>query len=154
MCDNTNLPKLIGYLYGTVKIQKTNHPLRPIISQILTPMHELTRIIKQLITPYLLSKHDIKSTRELKQILHILKPNNGILISLDVENLFINVPVNETIDIIIKNIYNNPSLPPLKISPNKLRKIFLICTTKVPFYDLLGSIYTQKDGVSEGSVPA
>ena len=33
-------------------------------------------------------------------ILHILKPNNGILASLDIENLFTNVPVNETIDII------------------------------------------------------
>ena len=32
--------------------------------------------------------------------------------------LFTNVPVNETIDIIIDNIYNNLSLPPLKINPN------------------------------------
>ena len=35
------------------------------------------------------------------------------------------IPVNETIDIIINNIYNNPSLPPLKINSNILRKLLL-----------------------------
>ena len=54
--------------------------------------------------------------------------------SLDIENLFTNVPVNETINIIINNIYN-PSLPPLKIDPNILKKLLLICTTEVPFYN-------------------
>ena len=49
--------------------------------------------------------------------------------------------VNETIDIVINNIYNNPSLPPLKIKPNILRKILLACTTEVPFHDLLDNIY-------------
>ena len=67
-------------------------------------------------------------------------------------NLFTNVPVNETIDIIINNIHNNPSLPPLKINPNILRKLLLTCTTEVPFYDHLGNIYVQTDGVSMGSV--
>ena len=37
-------------------------------------------------------------------MLHIQKPNNGILALPNVENLFTNVPVNETIDIIINNI--------------------------------------------------
>ena len=56
------------------------------------------------------------------------------------------------IDIIINNIYNNPSLPPLKINSNILRKLLLTCTTEVPFYDHLGNIYVQTDGVSMGSV--
>ena len=102
--------------------------------------------MKQLITPYLPSKYNIKSTHELNQILHTLKPNNGILASLD-ENLFTNVPVNETIDI-INNIYNNSSLPPLQINPNIFRKILLTCTTEVPLYDHLGNIYIQRDSVS------
>ena len=71
---------------------------------------------------------------------------------LDVENLFTYVPVNETIDILINDIYNDPSLPPLKINPNILRKILLTCTTQVPFHDHLGNIYVQTDGVSMGSV--
>ena len=155
--DSTKLPKIIGdyksgYLYRTVQMHKPNHPLRPIISQIPTPIYQLTKTIKQLISPYLPSKYNIKSTHEVIQVLHTIKPNNGILASLDVENLFTNVPVNETINIIINNIYNNPSLPPLKINPNILRKLLLTCTTEVPFHDHLGNIYIQTDGVSIGSV--
>ena len=58
------------------------------------------------------------------------------------------VPVKESIDIIINNIYNNLFLPVLKINPNRLRKLLLICTTKVPFYNRNGEIYTQINGVS------
>ena len=49
------------------------------ISQIPTPIHQLTKTIKQLISPYLPSKYNIKSTHELIQVLHTIKPNNGIL---------------------------------------------------------------------------
>ena len=66
------------------------------------------------------SQKRVHPSHELIQVLHKIKPNNCILASLDVENLFTNVPVNETIDIIINNIYNSPSLPPLKINPNIL----------------------------------
>ena len=150
------LPKIIGdykpgYLHGTVKIQTLYHPLHPITSQIPTPIYELTKTIKQLISLYLPSKYNIKSKHGLIQVLHTMKPYY-ILASLDVENLFTNVPLNETIDIIINDIYNNPSLRPLKINPNILRKILLTCTTEVPFHDHLGNIYVQTNGVSMGSV--
>ena len=62
------------------------------------------------------------------------------------------MPIKETIDIIIDNIYSNPSLPILKINPNILRKLLLICTTKVPFYNYNGDVYTQIDGISMDSV--
>ena len=98
--NSTKLPKIIGdykldYLYRIVKIHKPNHPLHPIILQTPTQIYEHTKIIKQLITPYLPSKCDIKSTHELIQILCTLKPNNGRLASTYVENLFNNVPINE-----------------------------------------------------------
>ena len=67
-------------------------------------------------------------------------------------NLFTNVPVRETINIIINNIYHHPTLPPLKINSNTLRKILLLCTTEVPFYDPHGNIFIQKDGIAMESV--
>ena len=44
-CGKTKLSKIIGnykpgYLHGTVKICKPNHPLCPIISQVLTPIYD------------------------------------------------------------------------------------------------------------------
>ena len=93
------------------------------------------------------SKYNIKSTDELIQVLHIFKTNNGILASLDIENLFSNVLVTKIID-----IYNNSFLPPLKINPSILRKLVLICPTEVPSHDHICNIYAKTDGVSIGSV--
>ena len=141
------------YLYGTIKIHKPEHSLHQIISKMPTPIYELKKTtIKQLITPYSPRKYNIQSTDELIQVIHTIKSNNGILALLDVENLFTNVPINETVDIIIKIIYNNPSLPPLKINPNILQKLLLTWTTEVLFHDDLANIYVQTDGVSMGSV--
>ena len=113
-------------------------------------IYEFTKTIKQLITLYLRSKYYIKSTEELIQVLTI-KPNNGTWASLDVKNLFTNLPVNETSDIIINNIYNNSSFL-IKTNSNIIGKILLICTTEVPFHDHFGNIYIQTDGLSMGSV--
>ena len=77
-----------------------------------------------------------------------------MLISLDVENIFTNISVNETIDIIINNIHKNLPLSLLKINYLLVyfEKILLACATEVPFHDHLGNIYLQTNGVSIGSV--
>ena len=107
-----------------LRLKKTGYPLRPIISQVTTPIYQLTKTINELITPYLSHNYNIKSKQELIEILKTHKPNNGIISSLDVENLFTNVPVLEAIDIINNNIYHHSTLPPLKINSNSLH-----CTT-------------------------
>ena len=121
------------------------------ISQVTTPTYQLTKTINDLITPYFSHNYRIKSTKELIEILKTHKPNKGIISSVDVENLFTNVPVLETINIIINNIYHHLTLPPLKINSKTLRKILLLCTT---FYDSHGNIYIQRDGIAMGSVLA
>ena len=54
-------------------------------------------MINQLITPYPPSRYNIKSTHESIQILHTLKPNNGILASFNIENLFTWVPISSDV---------------------------------------------------------
>ena len=68
------------------------------------------------------------------------------------ENLFTNVPVLETINIIINDIYHHPTLPPFKTNSNTLYKILLLYTTEVPFYDPHGNIFIQKEGIALRSV--
>ena len=68
------------------------------------------------------------------------------------ENLFTNVQVLETINIIMNNVYHHPTLPLLKINSNTLQKILLLSTTEVPFYDPHGNIFIQKDRIAMGSV--
>ena len=76
----------------------------------------------------------------------------SIYIYIYVYNLFTNVPVLETIIIIINNIYHHSMLLPLKINSNTLHKILLLCTTVVPFYGPHGKIFIQKDEIMMGSV--
>ena len=47
-------------------------------------------------------------------ILRTYQPD-GLFASLDVDSLFINVPVDETIEIITQYVYNHDQLQPLKI---------------------------------------
>ena len=74
-----------------------------------------------------------------------------MLASLDVESLFTNVPVEQTIDIILNNVYHHSTLPPPDIPPSVLKELLLICTTKTPFSNVDGELYVQCEGVSMGS---
>ena len=140
-----------GYLYGTVKTHKEDaSSLRPVISQVTTPIYNLSKDLDKLIKSYIPSKYIMKSRDE---FLYLLRSNDydGSPYSLDVESLFTNVPVKDTIDIILNNVYNNKEKNPPKIEKEVLKELLILCTTKVPFRHINGKIYIQVDGVSMGS---
>ena len=138
-----------GYLYGTVKTHKAGNPLRPIISQIPTPTYETSKALNKLISPYLPAKFQLNSSDEFVDLLKTTEAK-GILASLDVESLFTNVPVNETIQIICDCIYRNSEMPPLTIPEATMKKLLEACTTKCPFMHR-DKLFLQRDGVSMGS---
>ena len=153
--ESRKLPKIIGdftpgYLYGNVKTHKTGNPLRPIISQIPSPTYKLAKILNNIITPYVPNQFSLRSSDEFLDLLHS-HPNQGIIASLDVESLFSNVPIVETIEIIISRVYNHPDLPPPKIPPHILEELLVCCTKEVPFRCPKGNMYVQIDGVAMGS---
>ena len=74
-----------------------------------------------------------------------------MLASLDVESLFTNIPVNETIEIIIHEVYNHPDIAPPNMPRESLKNLLYICTTKTPFSSPKGDLYQQIDGVSMGT---
>ncbi|XP_076038315.1 uncharacterized protein LOC143023612 [Oratosquilla oratoria] len=139
-----------GYFYGNVKTHKPGHKLRPIISQIPTPTYHLAKQLNELITPYIPTFHTLRSTDEFVEFLKNSNPH-GMLASLDVESLYTNVPVEETIEIILHDVFHHVSLPPPKIPRHVLQKMLQICTQEVPFRCPSGRIYRQLDGVSMGS---
>jgi hypothetical protein len=72
--------------------------------------------------------YSVSSTNEFLNILKMQIPDN-MMASLDVESLFTNVPVNETIDLILKYVYENDELPPPTIPKHYMRSLLTICTT-------------------------
>jgi hypothetical protein len=105
-----------GYIYANPKIHKRliDPPFRPIISQIGTVTYEISKHLNDIIKKYIPKKYQAESTYE---FLSMLKQCNvpGMLASLDVENLFTNVPVAKTIDIIIDNVFHSEHISPPKI---------------------------------------
>ena len=153
--DGVHFSKIIGeykpgYLYGNVKIHKEGNPIRPIISQIPTPTYDIAKTLNQLITPYIPTHNILKSTDEFLTVLKCYEPR-GLLASLDVQSLFTNVPVQTTIDIILKYVYENENIPAPKLSKGILSKLLLACTTEAPFRAPDGHLYRQVDGVAMGS---
>ena len=100
--------------YGTVKIHKlkndsTDHdlPIRPIISSINAVSYQLAKYLAKLLSPRTMSEYTVKSTSDF--FTHIKGQNilnNFKLISFDVTSLFTNVLLDSTIDVILKQIYN------------------------------------------------
>ena len=141
-----------GYAYGNPKIHKrlVNPPLRPIISQIGTVTYEISKQLNSIIRKYIPRKYAVESTYEFITLLKVQQPS-GKLASLDVESLFTNVPVHETIQIIIQNVYHHPEIPAPDIPPETLEALLELCTTKTPFRNINGDLYLQCEGVSMGS---
>ena len=87
-------------MYGNIKTHKINNPIRPIISQVTTPTYHIAKTIAKILTPYIPHKYMLRFTNDLRDQLQTHE-YCGYIASLDVESLFTNVPVDDTINIII-----------------------------------------------------
>ena len=139
-----------GYIYGNVKLHKANNPLRPIISQIPMPTYSLAKTLNKLISPYVPNDYMINSSNDFVDLIHS-NQCKGIIGSLDVESLFTNVPIDDTIKIILENVYDHPVIPPPKIPAEMLKQLLMLCTKEAPFRCPEGNLYVQIEGVAMGS---
>ncbi|XP_064109650.1 uncharacterized protein LOC135217617 [Macrobrachium nipponense] len=140
----------LGYLYGNVKTHEEGNPLHPIVSQMPAPTYAFAKRLNKILTPYVPSRYSLSSSVEFLEEISD-SPGTGIIASLDVESLFTNVPVDETIDIIMDRVYRDPSTAPLNIPEASLRTLLDICTKRAPFSTHRRQMFHQKDGAAMGS---
>ena len=139
-------------LYGLPKVHKTNTPLRPIVSCINSYNYRLGKYLANIIKPIRDSIYSLKNTDEflkfLKENSHLSKDNK--VISFDIESLFTNIPVDETINIICYKLYcTDHKLKPF-IPENYLLEL-LKFATKYTHFLFNKKYYDQCDGVSMGT---
>ena len=84
----------------------------------------------------------------IEKIKNVKVPDGHQLISYDVKSLFTNVPLQKTIDIILKRIYENKEIN-TSISKKDMKDMLILCTKSVHF-SMNGDIYLQIDGVAMG----
>ena len=93
-----------------------NLPFRPIVSDVGTVTHKILNYLVTFLSPLTSSQYNIKNTYEfLKRIRYTKIPNVYNIISFDVKNSFIRIPLDKTIKIILRKIYQermlNPNIP-------------------------------------------
>ena len=141
-----------GILYGRSKIHKSVKdsvpPFRPILSAIGTTTCKVSKYFVPLLTPLTLNEYTIKDSFSFAEEL-LNYESNLIMASFDVESLFTNIPLQETIDLCVELLFND--------KPN------IDGFTKTDFHELLtvtislslilfdGEYYKQIDGVAISS---
>ena len=143
-----------AYLYANPKIHKSKEdpPLRPVISQIGAVTYDISKKVNYIVSRYIPRKFCFQSPYEFLTMLRATTvTTSSRMFSMDVENLFTNIPIAQTIEIVLKNVYHNEQIPPPKIPESIMEKLLYICTTECPFTHVTGEIYIQKDGVSMGN---
>ena len=149
-----------GQLYGSAKTHKfenisdikvENLKFRPIISQVGTFTHAAAQVIGNYLKPLVEdNEYMIKNTQDFAAIIRDQPPLHPTeeYVSYDVESLFTNVPVLETIEYILDEIYKRDKLPYLcKRSLFKKLLLKLTCDGIFMFDD---KFYKQKDGCTMG----
>ncbi|CAF1208252.1 unnamed protein product [Rotaria sordida] len=141
-------------LFCNPKIHKEGMPLRPIISTNNSYNYKLAKYLTKLVEDARQKpKSYVKDSFSFARLIQLKQPAaNDIMISLDVESLFTNVPVYEAVELAIKIIIDKKKIDKnyTKLTAKDLRNLFQLAVTNTPFrfYDQL---YMQVDGVSMGS---
>ena len=146
-----------GKFYGTAKLHKVPNngtvdqlPLRLIISNTGTATYDLAKYLAQLLKPLSESQYAIKNGKAFtKRLKKMAIPPEYKMVSFDVVSLFTNILLDETIDIIIKRIYDKKEIN-TDIPKEEMRELLYLCTKNAHF-TLNNKTHLQVDGVAMGS---
>ena len=140
-------------IYGTPKMHKFSSSdsffqLRPIVSSVGIFNYNLASFLCDLLSPLVPNDYSCKDTFSFVSQIKNANLSKKCLVSYDVNSLFTNIPLQETIDIAISLIFNQN--PNLNITKKKLKKLFRFATSQTHFI-FNSKFYNQIDGVAMGS---
>jgi hypothetical protein len=141
-----------GRLYGLPKLHKEGTPLRPVLSSIGTYNYGLAKALKHMLSDMVRNEAVIKDTFAFINDLQSISKDFSKykMVSFDITNLYTNIPVDETIRLILNYLYDIEAPPSNVIKRIDMQKLLNFATKKSHFL-FNGKVYDQKDGVSMGS---
>ena len=123
--------------------------LRPIIDQTGTCYYKTGKVIAQYLKPLTKNEFVINNTQDFPSMLNRVELSEDEEdVSYDVESLFTNIPINETIDFICDEIYIHKKLQPI-CKRSIFKKLLLKLTTECTF-SINEQLCKQIDRVSMG----
>ena len=140
-------------LYGLPKTHKPGIPLRPILSMINSPQHALAKWCTELLQPVLkkFSTYTVGDSFSFSSSIQNLQPpsTGAFMCSYDVQSLFTNVPLSETLKLCVNQLYNSDIQPP-PMPPHICMELLEKATTNVQF-SFNSTMFVQTDGVAMGT---
>lgn len=138
-----------GILYGLPKIHKLLIPLRPIFAACGTPTYKLAKFLVPILSPLTTNDFSIKNSYQFaSDIRNLTITPEMVMASFDVESLFTNIPVSETIDIAVNSLFQNcNTVAGMTI---KLFRQILELAVLNSYFLFDKCLYRQTDGVGMG----
>ena len=135
-----------GIIYGKPKIHKPNIPLRPILSSINTPSYNLCKFLVPHLDHLTKNEHTVSDSFTFAKYIQSLNLPNCFMTSFDITNLFTNIPVHETCNIILNSNTHT------KLGLTKpLFQQFLSLAVNDTIFTFEDHFYKQIDGMPMGS---
>lgn len=135
--------------YGLPKTHKPNLSLRPIVSTINSFGSSISKLLQEILQPFFKHNIFVKNSFEVKDYLdNIVITNQHILISLDMINMYTNIPIEMAIQQICncKLIFEKTKIP-LEF----LKRILQFLMTDCSLFSYKGTIYRQLKGIPMGT---
>ena len=147
-CILPNLP----YFYLTVKLHKDPIAYRPIVSQTRSYSKPLSKHLANILTPLLgsFSPAHLRDSMDLKRRLQEEADPSHPFLSLDVESLFTNVPIEPLLSFLRRKHAEDLVPLPEGYTIDGLLDLIRLCV-KSTVFSFNGRYYRQRQGVAMGS---
>ena len=139
-----------GVLYGLPKVHKTGVPLRPILAAYNTPSYSLSKYLVSILNHLTTNEYTINNSYEFMEFITNVHNDNYIMCSFDIKSLFTNIPLDETIQIILDQTFPNDDSEFNNFSKSHFKSTLQLAT-KNSFFVFNGKLYKQLDGVAMGT---
>ena len=147
-------PSGLAHLYGLSKTLKEQLAMRPILSATDTYNYPLAKWLDEKLKPLSLNQYTVADIFDFTNEIHELKINKGeIVVSYDVSSLFTNVPLDETIGILVNRAFTNNwfnTTHNLALTRTDLVNLLSVAA-KGQLFQFDRALYEQTDGLAMGS---
>ena len=144
----------LAHLYGLPKTHKSTLCMRPILSATNTYNYQLAKWLEDKLKPLSTNEYTVSDAfRCAEEIRSLSVKEEDLLVSYDVSALFTNVPLKETINIIVDKAFTDDWFNRtynLNLQRQDLMKLLEVSTSN-QLFQFNGQLYEQTDGVAMGS---
>ena len=142
----------LGILYGLCKVHKASvngsPPFRPILNAINTPTYKLAKYLVPLLSSLTTNEYTVSDSFTFAE--EISKQNaQYFMASLDINSLFTNIPLDETVKICVDSLYSETDCIS-GLSKDEFSELLSLATNQ-SYFKFNGQFFRQVDGVAMGS---